>query len=104
MDAPLSADGGTISSVVPARLPRQDTLLERTRNSENIALALKSFAATLSDRQKAILTGRIMHSVLGHEQRYAKTFGVSKQRVGQIEKQLRLKLPHRIQCYTDHDQ
>jgi len=92
MDAPLSADGGTVASIVPSRALRQDALLERTQNSENIASALKSFAATLNDRQKAILAGRIMHDVLGREQRCAKTFGVSKQRVGQIEKNLRLKL------------
>ena len=79
---------------------RQDTRMERTENSENIASALKSFAATLNDRQKAVLTGRIMHGVLGHEQRCAKTFGVSKQRVGQIEKQLRLKLQsHFVRCF-----
>ena len=92
MDAPLSADGGTVATIVPSRALRQDALLERTQNSENIAGALKSFAAGLDDRQKAILAGRIMHDVLGHEQRCAKTFGVSKQRVGQIEKQLRVKL------------
>jgi len=92
MDAPLSADGGTVSSIVPSRALRQDARLERTQNSENIASALQSFAATLDDRQKAILAGRIMNDVLGHEQRCAKTFGVSKQRVGQIEKNLRLKL------------
>jgi RNA polymerase sigma factor (sigma-70 family) len=92
MDAPLSADGGTVSSIVPSRALRQDALLERTQNSENIASALQSFASTLDDRQKAILAGRIMHDVLGREQRCAKTFGVSKQRVGQIEKNLRVKL------------
>lgn len=92
MDAPLSADGGTVSSIVPSRALRQDTLLERTQNSENIARALQSFAMTLDNRQKSILAGRIMNDVLGREQRCAKTFGVSKQRVGQIEKNLRLKL------------
>jgi len=92
MDAPLSADGGTVSSIVPSRTLRQDTLLERTQNSENIARALQSFAMTLDNRQKSILAGRIMNDVLGREQRCAKTFGVSKQRVGQIEKNLRLKL------------
>ena len=56
------------------------------------ANSLKAFASSLNDRQRAILAGRIMHDLLGREQRCAKTFGVSKQRVGQIEKQLRTKL------------
>ena len=77
MAAPLSADGGTVATIVPSRALRQDALLERTQNSENIAGALKSFAAGLDDRQKAIFAGRIIHDVLGHEQRCAKSFGVS---------------------------
>ena len=100
MDKPIGENGATVATVVPDVIMRQDTRMERTENSENIASALKSFAATLNDRQKAVLTGRIMHGVLGHEQRCAKTFGVSKQRVGQIEKQLRLKLQsHFVRCF-----
>ena len=71
---------------------RQDTRLERTQNSEAIAKSLAEFAGTLNTRQTAILRGRIINGLLGEDQRCAKTFGVSKQRVGQIEKQLRGKL------------
>jgi len=92
LDAPLSADGGTVANFVPDAALLQDTRLERTQNNENINVALQKFAATLNDRQKAVFVGRVVHDVLGHDQRCAKTFGVSKQRVGQIEKQLRVKL------------
>ena len=92
MDKPIGEGGATVATVTPDTGLRQDVRMERTQNSENIAGALKSFAAGLDDRQKAIFAGRIIHDVLGHEQRCAKTFGVSKQRVGQIEKQLRGKL------------
>ena len=92
MDKPIGENGATVATVVPDSIMRQDARLERTQNSENIASALQTFAASLDDRQREILTGRIMHSVLGHEQRCAKTFGVSKQRVGQIEKKLRARL------------
>ena len=102
MEKPIGEGGATIASVVPDRALRQDTRLERTQNSENIAVALHDFAKTLNDRHRAILAGRIMHDLLGKEQRCAKTFGVSKQRVGQIEKQLRLKLQsHFVRCFGD---
>ena len=100
MDKPIGEGGATVASVVPDRALRQDTRLERTQNSENIANALHDFSKTLNDRQRAILVGRIMHDLLGEEQQCAKTFGVSKQRVGQIEKQLRVKLQsHFVRCF-----
>jgi RNA polymerase sigma-32 factor len=92
MDKPIGEGGATVATVVPSRALRQDARLERTQNSENIALAVHDFAKTLNDRHRDILAGRIMHGLLGKEQRCAKSFGVSKQRVGQIEKQLRQKL------------
>ena len=100
MDKPIGEGGATVATVVPDRVLRQDSRLERTQNSENIAKALHDFAQTLNDRHRDILAGRIMHDLLGKEQRCAKTFGVSKQRVGQIEKQLRVKLQsHFVRCF-----
>jgi RNA polymerase sigma-32 factor len=100
MDKPIGEGGATIATVVPSKELRQDARLERTQNSESIARALLDFSKTLNDRQRAVLAGRIMHDLLGNEQRCAKTFGVSKQRVGQIEKQLRLKLQsHFVRCF-----
>jgi len=100
MDKPIGEGGATVATVVPDRALRQDTRLERTQNSESIATALYDFAKTLNGRQRDVLAGRIMHDLLGKEQRCAKTFGVSKQRVGQIEKQLRVKLQsHFVRCF-----
>ena len=84
--------GATIGSIIPDGGLRQDVAMERTQNSESITLALSEFLDTLNDRQAAILRGRVINDLLGEDQRCAKTFGVSKQRVGQIEKQLRGKL------------
>ena len=93
VDRPIGDDNGsTIGSIIPNKELRQDTRLERTQNSEAIAKSLAEFAGTLNPRQTAILRGRIINGLLGEAQRCAKTFGVSKQRVGQIEKQLRGKL------------
>ena len=92
LDKPLSEDGGTVATIIPDTSMRQDERLERTDNSKAILVALSEFADTLNERHRAILAGRVIHDVLGREQACAKSFGVTKQRVGQIEKQLRGKL------------
>jgi len=94
INKPVGGDekGATLGSIIPDRSMRQDVAMERTQNSQSIARSLKTFAETLNERQREILRGRIINELLGEDQRCAKTFGVSKQRVGQIEKQLRQKL------------
>ena len=84
--------GATIGSIIPSGAMRQDVAMERTQNSESIADALETFAADLKPAHVEILRGRVIAGLTGDDQRCAKTFGVSKQRVGQIEKQLRVKL------------
>jgi len=92
LDAPLSADGGTIATVVPDGKIDQSERMERTANSEAILVAVSDFVNTLNDRQRAIFTGRVVNELVGSDKRCATTFGVTKQRVGQIEKDLRGKL------------
>ena len=89
LDAPLSADGGTIATVVPDGKIDQCERMERTANSEAILVAVSDFIDTLNDRQRAIFTGRVVNELVGSDKRCATTFGVTKQRVGQIEKDLR---------------
>lgn len=84
--------GATIGSIIPSGAIRQDVAMERTQNSESINDALETFASTLKPAHVEILRGRVIAGLTGDDQRCAKTFGVSKQRVGQIEKQLRVKL------------
>ena len=84
--------GATIGSIIPDGSMRQDVAMERTQNSESINDALETFASTLKPAHAEILRGRVIAGLTGDDQRCAKTFGVSKQRVGQIEKQLRVKL------------
>tara|TARA_Y100001963_G_scaffold93046_1_gene128049 strand:- start:513 stop:1361 length:849 start_codon:yes stop_codon:yes gene_type:complete len=92
LDAPLSADGGTVATIIPGTGLRQDVRMERTQNTEAIASALDAFVATLKPSHADIFRGRVINDLLGQEARCAKSFGVTKQRVGQIEKQLRVKL------------
>jgi RNA polymerase sigma factor (sigma-70 family) len=92
LDAPLSADGGTIATVVPSGNMTQDVRHERTQNSEIIRETVTTFMASLNDRQRDIMQGRVINELMGEDKRCATTFGVTKQRVGQIEKDLRGRL------------
>ena len=92
LDAPINASGGTIASVVADKALNAEEQLERSDSSKLILVALSEFTDGLSDSHKAILAGRIINDVLGKEKREATSFGVTKQRVGQIENQLRSKL------------
>ena len=92
LDAPIGAEGATIATIIPGGGLRQDVRMERTQNTESIASALDAFAETLKPNHAEIFRGRVINDILGHEARCAKSFGVTKQRVGQIEKQLRVKL------------
>ena len=92
LDAPLSADGGTIATVVPSEDMTQDVRHERTENSEAILVAVSDFADKLNERQRSIFLGRVANELTGSDKRCATSFGVTKQRVGQIEKDLRGRL------------
>ena len=93
IDKPIGDESGaTIGSIIPDGALRQDVAMERTQNSEAILEALTGFVDGLKPNHAAILRGRIINELLGEEQQCAKSFGVTKQRVGQIEKQLRTKL------------
>jgi DNA-directed RNA polymerase sigma subunit (sigma70/sigma32) len=93
IDKPIGdAQGATIGSIIPDGALRQDVAMERTQNSEAILTALSSFVDGLKPNHADILRGRVINELLGEEPRCAKSFGVTKQRVGQIEKQLRSKL------------
>ena len=92
IDQPINASGGTVASVIASPAMTPDEIVERADNSKRVLVALSEFTDTLSDSHKAILAGRVINDVLGQDKRDATSFGVTKQRVGQIEKQLRSKL------------
>ena len=92
LDAPLSADGGTIATIISDGKIDQSERLERSANSEDILAAVTDFVSMLNDRQRSIFIGRVAHELTGEDKRDATTFGCTKQRVGQIEKDLRGKL------------
>jgi RNA polymerase sigma-32 factor len=97
LNAPIAGiDGATFGETLLDEKPNQFEKLERTRNSEAIAAAVADFSNNLKDKQRAIFNGRILAEYLGNDKVSANDFGVSKQRVGQIEKDLTAKLRNHL--------
>jgi len=92
LTAPIGTDGATFGDTLVDEKINQFEKLHRTALSERVVVALSEFVETLNDRQQAIFTGRVIADYLGNEKIPATEFGVSKQRVGQIEKALTAKL------------
>jgi len=96
LNAPIGNDGATFGETLVDNNINQFDKLERTRNSEAIAAAVVDFSNNLKDKQRAIFNGRILAEYLGNDKVSANDFGVSKQRVGQIEKDLTAKLRNHL--------
>jgi len=93
LTAPIGdSDGATFGDTLPSGSISQHDAMCRTQTSEAILVAVSDFADTLNDRQRAIFTGRVIADYLGSDKADASTFGVTKQRVCQIEKDLTSKL------------
>ena len=97
MSAPVKSDDNTgcFGDTIASKTIRQDVALERTRKSEKIMVALAAFCETLSPRDLDIFRSRTLADYLGIEQvgqqELALANGISKQRVGQIERKLAAK-------------
>ena len=96
LNAPIGTDGATFGETLLDEKPNQFEKLHRTRNNEAIAAAITDFSNNLKDKQRAIFNGRILAEYLGKDKASATDFGVSKQRVGQIEKDLVVKLRNHL--------
>ena len=92
LDAPLNESGGTVATLISNGQQGQDVRMDRARSAARIRAACQAFIKTLSARDASIMSGRILHDVLGTERKSAMAFGVTKQRVGQIERTLSAKL------------
>ena len=92
LTAPIGTDGGTFGDTLASGSISQEEAMDRTHTSQAILMAVSEFADGLNDRQRAIFTGRIIADYLGSDKVDAGSFGVTKQRVSQIEKELTTKL------------
>jgi len=92
LSAPIGDEGATFGDTLECRAISQHEAMERTQTSEAILVAISEFAGKLKGKQRAIFTGRVIADYLGNLKADATSFGVTKQRVAQIEKALTVKL------------
>jgi len=93
IDRPIGDEGGaTIGDMLGDDSLTPDERMDRTHNSQAIMVALSEFAGTLNERHADIFRRRILADYMGEDKVDASSFGVTKQRVSQIEKAITAKL------------
>lgn len=99
IDRPVGdAEGATIGDLLPEDRPLPDEAMDRTNNAAAVAEALEAFASTLKDSHADILRRRILADYMGEDKADANSFGVSKQRVSQLEKAI----THKLQSFLSN--
>ncbi len=92
-DAPLQDDGeSTLQSVIPSGLESIEDTLAKKQLSEALAAGIAEFEATLSDKEREILRGRVLLEDKLTLQELSDRLSISKERVRQIENKLRDRL------------
>ena len=93
IDSPVGdADGATIGELIPSEAVSQDEMMDRTQCNEALVEALSEFATTLNDRHADILQRRVLADYFGTDKATPADFGVTKQRVSQLDKVVTKKL------------
>ena len=95
MDKPLNDEGLTVATFIADDADTQDVTMDRARFSQAIQKQITNFINTLPERDAAIFQARILADYHGVDKAPADSFGVTKQRVGQIER----KLTYRFQSF-----
>jgi len=88
MDKPLNDEGLTVATFIADDADGQDVTMDRARFSQTIQQQVTDFIDTLPQRDAAIFQARILADYHGVDKAPADSFGVTKQRVGQIERKL----------------
>ena len=85
-------ESATFGDTLASGYLRQDVAMERTRKGEQVVKALAAFVDTLSLRDRHIFEARNLAEYMGNEPvgqfELGEANGISKQRVGQIERSL----------------
>ena len=93
IDSPVGdADGATIGDMLPSDAVDQHDMMDRTQSNESLAQALSDFAETLNDRHADILRRRVLADYFDTDKATPADFGVTKQRVSQLDKAVTKKL------------
>ena len=87
IDAPVGdANGATIGDLIPSGSVGPHEAMDRTQSGEALVCAMSDFANTLNDRHADVFRRRILADYLDTEKASPSDFGVTKQRISQIEK------------------
>ncbi|MDR2724949.1 MAG: RNA polymerase factor sigma-32 [Candidatus Adiutrix sp.] len=90
LDAPLSQDTDqTQSSLLPADIPGADHLLAQLQLNELLKAKLEKFRTALSPREGLILEKRLLAETPVTLQEIGEEFGISRERVRQLEERLK---------------
>jgi DNA-directed RNA polymerase sigma subunit (sigma70/sigma32) len=93
IDMPIGdADGATFGDIIPSGNIGQSEAMERTETGQLLLHALNDFTDTLNDRHADVFHRRILADYLGAEKASPDEFGVTKQRISQIESAVTKKL------------
>jgi RNA polymerase sigma-32 factor len=96
LEKPINAEGSTVATFVADDDILQDEKMQRTQDTAAISESIQSFVEGLKERDKEIFIKRIAADVFGQEGvtavELADKHGLTKQRVCQIEKELKNKL------------
>jgi RNA polymerase sigma-32 factor len=90
LDAPLAPDNDqTYSGLLSADTPGADHLLAQLQLNELLKAKLAKFRATLSPRENLILEKRLLAETPVTLQEIGEDFGISRERVRQLEERLK---------------
>ena len=90
LDAPLSPDSDqTQSGLLPADTPEADHLLAQLQLNELLKVKLDKFRTSLSPREGLILEKRLLAETPVTLQEIGEEFGISRERVRQLEERLK---------------
>ena len=93
MEAPVGdANGATFGELMPSGSLSQEETMDRTQAGQDIVCAMSDFADTLNERHADVFRRRILADYLDAEKAAPSDFGVTKQRISQIEKAVTKKL------------
>jgi RNA polymerase sigma-32 factor len=103
LNAPLNSDGATVANTIADNKILQDEKMARTAQSAKIGEILYGFQKTLkNDRDVKIFTHRVASDIFENDKlttvELASEFGVTKQRIAQIEKGMVQKLRKALQA------
>jgi RNA polymerase sigma-32 factor len=90
LDAPLGPDSDqTQSGLLPADMPGADQLLAQLQLNELLKAKLEKFRMALSPRERSILEKRLLAETPVTLQEIGEVFGISRERVRQLEERLK---------------